>query len=433
MLNTNASINEASTTRQATRLASEAQAAAVVEAGAVAARGGAEAERDTLELRPGFVSTGDVARNLGVPLDQTREDQRLATAIESLDETAAATAEEEFVELRLEARRLSLTQAQTVEERITWNARASQYETVMTVLGVALFLIGFSLVLNRRIRPPLAVPGLVLAAACFGWALHIYLKPVPDVPAAAISATAEGDPDLLDTLAFTGTASADFDDAIGDLGAALESGGDEEVTMLTAAALASLGTGDWDAAIELLEDGLELNDLNPGLQFALSAAELGKGDLGASRRWYDRAVSALEPLRGTDAARARYSQYLTMLERVAFLEPGRAEQASEMAARAVRAETADNVGRETTSELPAGAEVAVEQLRFVDGFTEVQLAWSGVPADAVVSVVGYELPAEGTNQVQPAELFYSGPVGDGQPITIGTPRICEPTSWLIRF
>ena len=31
-------------------------------------------------------------------------------------------------------------------ERITWNNRASQYETVLTVLAVAIFLVGFTMV-----------------------------------------------------------------------------------------------------------------------------------------------------------------------------------------------------------------------------------------------------------------------------------------------
>ena len=38
--------------------------------------------------------------------------------------------------------------------------------TVLTVLAVAIFLLGFTLVVGRNLRPPLAVPGVILALVC---------------------------------------------------------------------------------------------------------------------------------------------------------------------------------------------------------------------------------------------------------------------------
>lgn len=162
VLQTNASTNESSTTRQATRLAAQAQSASVIEKGGVAAVDQVAAEIDILADRPGLTTDPELAADLGVTLDPERATQRVEAAREAVLNSLSDERGELF-DLQEEARRLALTQDQTVSERITWNARASQYDTVLTVLGVSLFLIGFTAVVGRILRPPLAVPGLLLA------------------------------------------------------------------------------------------------------------------------------------------------------------------------------------------------------------------------------------------------------------------------------
>ena len=48
---------------------------------------------------------------------------------------------------------------------------------------------------------------------------------------------------------------------------------------------------------------------------------------------------------------------------------------------------------------------------------------------SVVTIVGYERPAEGASFVQTDQLFYVGPPGDGSGFTFDTPRACAPVEF----
>jgi tetratricopeptide (TPR) repeat protein len=469
VLQTNAGTNESSTARDATRLAAEAQSAAVVEQGGLAAVDQIEAEIDILPDRPGLNPHPELAAELGVTLDPAREAERQAAAQDSVGNSLTDERGQLF-DLQEEARRLSLTQDEKVEERVTWNARASQYDTVLTVLGVSLFLIGFTAVVGRILRPPLAVPGLLLAVFCFGWAAFIYNKPIPSVSNDVITDTATGqalldddrpqeaadkfsaaidadddylpayvgraranllvsNPDIIRTLAFTDTESEAYDEAIADLIRSIDLGGEKDVANLTTAAMAQIGRGRYRAAAETISTAIEVNDEAALLPFARSAVAVAEGNGNAARLWRSRGIDLLGPLAQTDRNRRVAAIYYTLLGKVADDVPEQADLARQIRDETVTLAASIDAGRKLSGEVPDSATLRVNEVAFADGKTTIDVTVDGVTDDAHVMVIGYERPAPDAGWVQPIELLYSGPPpGDGS-LTIDTPRHCDPVEW----
>ena len=473
---TNAGTRESTTTRQATRIASEAQTAAVVAQGADSALEQVAAEIAEFGSRRSF-QIDNAAVAVGIELDPVAEAERLAEARADLDEDTA-TFGTRRTELTQTATALSLEQTALVAERITWNNRASQYETVLTVLAVAIFLVGFTMVVSRGLRPPFVIPGVVLAIVCFGWTLQIWAKPIPTVAPDAVTAAAAGqvaieegrpddavesfsaaveaqenysvahrglgtailltgNPDLLTTWAITDDSDEITGPATAELERALELGGRDDPLTVATAAIIAVAASDWDRAAELLDEAIEKNERTPGLQLTRSAVAIAQGDSATAEDWLQRAAVQMEPLAGTDTDRALAAQYLTLLEWVARQEPDQAPTATEFRDLAMqliatnRANRTPTAADDTGGPPPPDAAVDVETLRFVDDVTTVDLAIRGVPADNQVIVAVYERPSPGGPWVQPAELFYVGPPTDGAGITFRTPRACDPVEYRI--
>jgi len=455
VLATNASTNESRDAREATRLAAESQTRNVIERAAVDTEDQAASEVGTLPFRRVFASTEG-------PLD----DEQLDEAEEAILAEVIGD-ERSLFDLRIEANRLKLAQAATVETRVTWNARASQYETVITVLGVALFLMGFTLVVSSRVRPPIAVPGIVLVVFVLGWAIHIYNKPIPDTPDEAIAATALGqalvddgrmaeaidaytqaieadddyevawrgrglahfavaNPDILQTAAITSSDPVASDAAVGDITRAIDLGGDDDPIALFLAGMVTFADGRYDLSADLLERAVELNPLTPDVQLARSAVEAARGDEAAAVAWRERAVDLLRPTDPTNRTRGLASGYYTLLQHVVAADPGQAGIAEDMLDQTIAGESALFVGRDMTFDAPDAAELVLDDLDYTDGELTAALSVTGAADDDVVTVVGYELPAEGAGWVQPTELFYVGPPTRGRPTTITAQRACVP-------
>jgi tetratricopeptide (TPR) repeat protein len=473
ILGGNAGGNESRSARQSTRLASEAQAARVIQLGADSTAQQIDSEIATLPLRPGFAIDPDAAAAAGATVDPATEVARIAASDQELRGLFNEAADQEILfDLQVAARQLTLEQAAVVDERVTWNARASQYETVVTVLGVALFLIGFAAVVGRKLRPPLALPGILLAVYCLGWSVFIYYKDIPDVPPDAIEQVALGDalladqqfdasiaaydtaielddtyrpavegralaqaiaanPDLLNTLAITDSDSELFQAAVTDILSALDLGGDEDVRTATTAGVIALAAGELDLAAEAFETAIGLNPLTPGLQLSLSAIEEGRGNHEAALEWRQSGADQLGPAVESDANRSYAALYYTVLEYVAALTPDRTDQLTTLRDDTVAAESQIAAGVELTGQAPTGVTVSVTQVDFIDGQTTIDLDAAGVPPDSTITLVGYERPADGASFVQPAELFYVGPLGGagGGALTLTTPRNCHPTEY----
>ena len=68
----------------------------------------------------------------------------------------------------------------------TWDGKASDYVTVLTVLAVGLFFLGLGSTVGRRARPLLASAGVVFGLASLVWTIAIAAAPIHRVPQTAI-------------------------------------------------------------------------------------------------------------------------------------------------------------------------------------------------------------------------------------------------------
>lgn len=465
---TNAGTNESAAARDATRLASEAQAADVLATGIDDGLNQIEAELKLLPNRTAFKASGGIAESLGAELDPALNAQRLAEAEASV-ESALGDNPDRPAELATEAHRLSLEQEVVVQQRVEWNAYASQYETVLTVLAVAIFLVGFALVLGPKLRIPVFIPGMILALICLGWALQIYTKPKTEVSDEAISKTAqagyeldhgqpadaidtytqaldstpdyfealsgrslatlvEANPDLKNTVAFTDTSADTVDSAANDIDAALEDGGESDSTALAVGSLVALADSDWVLAAERLEDGIEVNELAAELYLWRSAVAVAQGDEAVAGEWLQDAASRFgdfEPERNRFLA----AQYLSLLEYVAERQPDQKELAERFTRLGVETIAEAAADRALINGAGPDATISAATVAFDDGATTLDIEMSDVPDDNNIALVVYERPGADAAWVQPRELFYTGPQGEGGGGSIITPRNCLATEY----
>lgn len=468
LLQTSASTSESSKAREATRLAVEAQTAQVLAEGLDAAVSNAFARVESFESRSVFSDTDSLGELLGIDTDPEREAARLETAQDSLDE--AFTGQLDLESLARTAAATELHQKAAVSERIEWNAKASQYETVLTVLAIAVFLVGFTLVIGRKLRPPVAVPGVALALYCVGWAAVIYSHPIPSVDDEAVEQTAAGEvaldnlepteamahfdaaletdpeyvpalsgralarvlennPDLLATLAVTSADPADYTAALEDLRVAMENGGDQDPRTLSIASLLALLAGEWDRASVFLDDASEANPSAAALYLWHAALEVAIDEPDEAQEWLERARADFSEIEASQR-RAYVAQFLSLLEMVSSREPSSAELSSRITSQLVAAEAESVAGRQLEPGNSEGATLEVVEVGYDGGSTRARFALGGVADDAVISIVGYERPAPGADWVQPAELFYSGVATDvGQGVNVSSPRRCVPVEY----
>jgi tetratricopeptide (TPR) repeat protein len=473
VLQTNAGTNESASARETTRTAVEAQSAAVVVEGLEAMKAGATAEVVTIPLRTTF--TQELAAILPeeeLPFTDTdRVSDGLSIAAESAQGLVQTDPELVFG-LGVEQREKALQRDQLTEERITWNARASQYETVITVLGVSLFLIGFTLVLSRKVRPPILIPGLVLVIYCFGWAVWIYNKPIPEVAAEAITATATGEllldqgeteaavasldeaiefddeylpaytsrsianvsvanPDLLNTFAITDNESEVFQAAIDDAVRALELGGDEDITTLTVTAVIALAANEYEIAGEAIERAIELNDQVPALYLFASVLALANGDFEEAQEQLDDGLALIEPAEPSGRIREFTAIYNSWVGWVESQQPDLADSGRELRDMMSAAEMFLTEGIEPTGAVPPGAGIVLVGVEYADDGITTDIELVGLSEDDYVLVILYERPSVGGPWVQAERLAYVGPafVGVEQRNPIAAVRACEPVEF----
>lgn len=469
VMQADAATNESTTTREATRQAVEAQSADVLAKGVKLGRDNASAEIASMGSLAVFADPITLGESLGIEVDpgraaerRERADAQVSAALDGSGPGLGA--------LEQRANALSLEQAVTVQARITWNAKASQYETVLTVLAIAVFLVGFTLVIGRRLRPPVAVPGLLLAIFCAGWAAVIWSHEVPEVPSKAIEATARGEaaldhgragdagasftealrsdpdyvpalrgravatlvaanPDLLRTLAVTDRSPRIVSSAMDDLLAAIDAGGDDDPrTMAVAALVATLG-GRYERAEALLDDAIELNEGAVELYLAHAAVDIALDRPGAAESWLQRARQRFGDL-DEDRIRALMAQYLSVLEVVGSDEPDRSDMVASFAQQAVANATEAAVGRTLDPDSTGDIGFEVIEAHFADDTTTLRFDLTGIDDDTAVALVGYERPAPGADFVQPRELFYAGTAaGRGDGVRLDTPRSCAPVEY----
>jgi hypothetical protein len=168
-------------------------------------------------------------------------------------------------------------------QRDGWGGKGGQYVAVITVLAVALFLLGLTLTVPPVARLPFLAMGAAVAIAAAGWGASIWLRSVEPPPAQAIQAYAAGQAKL-DVVQFDPSADkADHDEIVADMTKALQARADFREALLARGIayfnydLAVRPDGphgsrqardDWAAAVRL-----DPNDF------------VGWGDLGAAQFW----------------------------------------------------------------------------------------------------------------------------------------------------
>jgi tetratricopeptide (TPR) repeat protein len=452
ILQTNASTNESNTARETTRTAVEALRAGVVDRAADGLQDRVAAERESLPYRD--------------PLSEAPADEVQQAQGEIPDLTGSTRLEA----LSVEARRLSLKQAALTETRVTWNDRSTQYTTVIAVLAVALFFVGFSMVVRGRVSPIFYVTGLVVAGFVVLWATWIHELAIPHTPDEAVTQTAKGltertqgqltraiasfdraialepdyapaysgrsaaeaqraNPDIFTTGAVTAAAGGSSG-ALEDAARADDLSDGSDPVALGLLALGAFHTGDYAGAIEAADRILEVNDRAVEALLLKSAAQVGAGDTAGAEASARDARELLQGVTASAGLRRLVRDYLTYLEAIAAANPDRAAEAERLAARTIAVETGLALGQEVSGELPAGGSAKVTGLRLANGRIEGRLELRDLPPNTSVATLGYERPTEDGPWVQPADdaLFESVQGNLNRDFSVPVAGTCAPTA-----
>lgn len=446
VVETNASTNEARFARETGRRSVQAMAAQVEASTVATLDASLRAEHDALAERPGVRAGAGPAADAAVDASSLDVGPGLAA-----EESAAA---------QIEATRLRLERDVLTESRITWNARASQYGTVLTVLAIALFLVGFSLVVSRTVRLPVFTPGLALAGACALWAGWIYAKPIPSTestavtdaaagtvalehgePDAALAAfdaavTADGryavarsgraaarfvaaNPDYLSTNAVVDRSPEVLEPAIEDAETAVELDDLDSHLPLTLLGVLEFEAGDYESAAQHLEQALTLDERLPDVWFIKATAELALGDTTDAEAALDRGLALLDAALPTPATRAYAATLLSALERIDG--PDVRAGVAEFRDRVVAIETDFVLGPDANEQLTQGpAEITI-----ADG-PDLQVQLAADDALGSLAVIAYQRPATTARWSQPpAWVHFVLSDADAAVITFERPT-CDP-------
>ena len=462
ILQTDASVNESNTARETTRTAVGALRASVIEGAGRLLEEDIDAESSALLREQAFVARQ--AGNAAEPLTS----EELRDFVPEGGDLPGARTREAVRELSFDSERLALRQAALAETRVTWNDRSTQYTTAIAVLAVALFLVGFSLVLEGSRRVAFYALGVVVALVTIGVTTYIFLLDIPETPDEAVAATARGtvasdqdnqdravglfddaieidgdysepysrraiarvladNPDLRETGALTGDI-ANLEKAGADARRGFELSGDRDLLALAFAAIVGIYVGEYEGSVQAAIEAIAINGQSPDFRFAKSAAEVGLGDADAATDSLDGALDLLSGSDPSERTRGLVAEYLTYLEQVVYRTPERAELVGSIEERIVGLETAFNLQREVAGQPPDRGSVVVEGLRYEDGRFRLRTQWDDLPPGTALTLVGFERPAPDSGWVQPRELAqFRTAGGSGQEVG-GVPieRACTP-------
>ena len=462
ILQTNASVNESNTARETTRTAVGALRASVIEGSAKLLEEDIDAESGALLREQAFVARQ--AGNAAEPLTS----EQLRDFVPKGSDLPGARTREALRKLSFDSERLALRQAALAETRVTWNDRSTQYTTAIAVLAVALFLVGFSLVLGGRRRIVFYALGIAVALVTIGVTTYIVLLPIPETPDDAVAATARGtiasdlgnqdravellddaiesdgdysepysrraiarvladNPDLRETGALTGDV-ANLEKAGIDARRGFELSGDRDLLALAFAAIIRLYLGEYEGSVRAATEAIAINGQIPDFRFAKSAAEVGLGDEDAATASLNGALDLLSGSDPSERTRGLAAEYLTYLEQVVHRTPERAELVGRIEQRIIGIETAFNLDREVADQAPGRGSVAVDGLRYEDRRFRLRVQWDDLPPGTALTLIGFERPAPGSGWVQPRELaLFRTAGGSGQQAgAVPIERACTP-------
>lgn len=244
-----------------------------------------------------------------------------------IDPSDPATIDDDFARGNESPDAARLRQAVEAELANDHSGKADSYVAVLTVLAVALFLLGLSLTVQGRSRYVLAAPGIAIFVVCVAWTALISMRDVTRVSERAIRAAAEGqrlqDAGDLDAAieaydeaiddspdfaaAYARRAGARFvqgsaqigqtsfisitspealDDALADMEEALAHGADSDVVTVADAGFYAFLDEDFDRSAQLSQQAIDLNDQLAQVWFNLGVARVALGDERGAVRAY---------------------------------------------------------------------------------------------------------------------------------------------------
>ena len=179
ILQVDASAKESNSARDTTRTAVQAMRANVV-ADTVGGLGQQfRAERDFLPFRRPLADAPSLAETAGLPSPSAPTAASVRAAQQAVPDLSVGKV---LPSLEVADQRLTLKQHALATTRITWNDRSTQYTTVIAVLAVALFLVGFGLIAQGPIRHSAYILGLAVGIFAAVWGVRIYFQPIPSTP-----------------------------------------------------------------------------------------------------------------------------------------------------------------------------------------------------------------------------------------------------------
>jgi tetratricopeptide (TPR) repeat protein len=338
----------------------------------------------------------------------------------------------------------SLQQQAAAETSADWASKRRLEIGVVTLVAVALTLLGLSLTVDEGVRKYLLWPAGVIVAGCvagFGWVLS---QPVAQTPPAAIRATAEGDhlsnlreyqravqaysralsirPDYPNALEGRATATilanspqrnsvqfvittsttAAYRSAIADLTQALRDGGDNYLTVLNLGA-AYFHVRDYAACVQYSQQAIALNPGPPLPWMNLAIGLLAEGRTSQALRTY-RHVIRLIAARPDPAERQElFSSELTALEILADQQPRQRALAGRVEGELAAAESSQLVPRAATA---GRATVSAARLQVAGPQVTLTYRYTGIPTGARLAAIGYFRPRGTADWIQPRALTY---------------------------
>lgn len=195
-----------------------------------------------------------------------------------------------------------------------WDEKANTYVVHLTILAVALFLLGLATTINGRVRWVFVTSGLLITLIASVWVVVVFLGPVPNLPDSAIDAYARGvglsyqsesekaraafdealtqAPDYANAFFERGSANyslGDYQAAVKDFESARAAGRDDSSVAWNLAWLYYL-QGNFDNSIQTNRRTLEQNPNLLEARFDLALALLVSGQLEAARTEYTRTL-----------------------------------------------------------------------------------------------------------------------------------------------
>jgi hypothetical protein len=467
ILQVDANSYESNAARETTRTAVQALRANVVADTVAGLEPQLQSERDFLPFRrPLTADAPSLASAAGLPSPSSAVTGSLEVARQSVPDLGVGPV---LRRLQTDGQRLTLSQRALATTRITWNDRSTQYTTVLAVLAVALFLVGFGLVAQGSIRGASYALGVSVGIFAIVWGAWVYHLPIPSTPAAAIEAGAraavssdEGDysaaiaqydralraddsfataysgrararmlganPDYRETRAVTDPTGRAMDLARQD---ALRASRLDKRDIVSAylLAISSFFAGEYDAGSDGVDAAIALNEKVPDLWLLKSAIEVARGNRAAAGDALEQAVRLIRAAGPSQATRLLAATYLSYLSWIERHDPAHATGARELANRVVARETSFTLGRALPPAPPARGRVSVGGLRYAAGRLMLRLRWSDLPAGTALSAIGYERPLRRGAWAQPPGLaLFATVAGSGsRDVSVPLVRACKPT------